>query len=266
MAYDLPKLLSRIKVPPGGWTMSVTDSGGTELFTIPAGLYYLPDLLEEITDGLTGLGALALTYSSTRDDTAQHATGRITLAATGTFSVTWGSAALAALLGYSGNLSGSASYQAPKAARSVFLPDVPIANPKVPDGCPGLPIGNTSVVVATTGDSQVLDYGDRGVGGWEWLGLSGRKTWTQFETYTNESFQSFWRYALRPGTPFRYVWDRTADDTDPTNYTEWRLVSSPVFPVAPDLPGFVGGPGAEGAALKWNVGPLDLLSWGWVSS
>ncbi len=259
MAYDLPKFESRITVPVGGWAMLVTDSGGTETFTIPAGYYYLTTLLAAIAAGLTGYGALAGTYSAVADDDATASTGRVTLAATGAgnISVTWGSNTLRDLLGYTGNLSGAATHLATDAPQPLFLSDVPIANPMVPDGSRGRLIANRTGTASPDGNVKVLRYGGRRVNAWEWRQMSGRKIWTQFETYDNESLESFWDYALAGGTPFRYHWDRS----DNASYTPWVYMGPDAFPGDPNLEGFVGGPGAEGAALQWNTGRIELAEW-----
>jgi hypothetical protein len=251
MAYDLPMLQSRITVPAGGWPVTVQDSGGTEVYTVAQTQTYLSDFLAALAAGLTGFGSLDGTYSAARDNN-----GRITLSATGggNISFTWGSAALRDLLGFAGNLSGAASHISPGAAKAIYLPDRPIANPMVPDGHTGKLISNRTFVVAPSGNSEVLDYGGRRVNAWEWRGLSGRKTWSTLETYANESFESFWEYALLR-EPFRYHWDRD----DAASYTSWRLAGPDDMPATPDIEGFVGGPGAEGAALHWNIGRLDFV-------
>lgn len=256
MAYDLPKLEARITVPAGGWPVSVTDSGGTAVITVPQGKSYLTDFLAAFIAQLNADGTLASTYTGAIDDDGgSTATGRVTIGASGAASFTWGSTTFRDLLGFAGNLSSGTSHVSPAAAKALYLPDRPIANPMVPDGHAGRPVYARAASVAPGGSSRVLNYGSRRVNAWEWRGISARRTWAQFETYANESLESFWDYALAPGTPFRYHWDRTDD----AHYTTWRLMAPDAFPAVPDIEGFVGGPGAEGAALHWNTGLLELV-------
>lgn len=255
MAYDLPKLEARITVPAGGWPVTVTDSGGAAVITMPESKSYLSDFLAAFVALLNANGTLAQTYTGTIDDDGgSTATGRVTIGATGAASFTWGSSAFRDHLGYSGNLSSGTSHVSTAAARALYLPDYPIANPDFPDGSQGRLIAARTATVAPGGRTRVLSYGGRRAGSWEWRGISGRRTWAQFETYANESLESFWGEFLIPGVPFRYHWDRTDD----AHHTTWQLIGPDIFPATPDVEGFVGGPGDEGAALHWSTGRLEF--------
>src|SRR5688572_13471622 len=114
MAYS--KLESRITVPSGGWEVSVqefTPNAGPVAVTVAGqGNYYLSSstaLLAQIATALDANGTLTGDYSCTVSST----TGRVTLSATGvaTFSLTWTDTDHRDALGFTGNLSGAASYE-----------------------------------------------------------------------------------------------------------------------------------------------------------
>ena len=54
MAYGLPKYEGRITVPTGGYTMSVTDSGGTASVTVLAAGDYYPAGVRASQGGVCG--------------------------------------------------------------------------------------------------------------------------------------------------------------------------------------------------------------------
>lgn len=258
---SLSKLEARITVPTGGYSISVTDSGGTSSVTVAAGLYYLTSTTSLLTTLVTALNAdstLAGTYSCTVDDDIDAATGRVTLAATGggNISVTWTSTVLRDLLGFTAGLSGAATYTSTKAAKPLFLPGVPRANPLVPDGHAGLLVTDASTTIAPSGESCVLVYANRRVDSLEFRFLLGRKTWTVYETYVNESFESFWANNVALGAPLRYHYDRATDGT----YVAIRAATCAVFPATTAVANWCGNI-AVGAATLWNIGPLPLIGY-----
>ena len=255
--YGLPKFEARVTVPAGGYAIAVTDSGGTSSVTVPAARYFLVDLLAALVTALNADATLAGTYTAVLDDDSDTtATGRVTLSATGggNISVTWTSTVLRDLLGFTASLSGAATYQGTKAAKPLHLPDVPRCNPLVPEGMVGIPISNVSQAKAPSGQIVTLSYGDDvGVDSWEMHFLSGRKTWTQYETYDNEALQTFWAAYVKTGAPIRFYPDRSVDGT----YVTWIVSAPQMFPAQPEIAGYVGGPD-EGETLRWHIGPVPV--------
>lgn len=259
MAYGLPKFEARITVPTGGYTLTVTDSGGTATVTIlTAGDYYLTSataLLSTIGTALTANATLAGTYTLTLDDDSASSTGRVTIAASGggNPSITWTSTTLRNLLGFTGNLSGAASYTSTNATKALFLPNVPRAEPLVPDGHAGLRVSDATFTTSPSGVSKCLIYNTRYVNALAFRFLSGRKTYTQYETYANESFESFW--ANNVSVPWRYHYDRSVDGT----YVTDRIAQPGMFPVRASIPTRWGGVGTDGATLHYDIGPIETV-------
>lgn len=258
----LSKLEGQITVPTGGYTMSVTDSGGSASVTVAAaGTYYLSSttsLLSAIGTALTANATLAGTYTLTLDSATSTSTGKVTLAGSGggNFSVTWDSTALRDILGFTASLSGAASYTSPSASPYVWLPNVRRANQMAPDGNVGVPQTDATFTMAPTGTSKVLKYATRYMDNLEFKFLSGTKTWTQFESVTNESLQTFWSTVIANGYPIRYHTDRSADST----FVTYRSTVPHQFNVQPAFPGFVGS-GSDGTALSWHWGPSQVIKY-----
>lgn len=259
MAYGYPKYEARVTVPSTGYTLTVTDSGGTATVTVlTAGDYYPTSstaLLSTIASALTANATLAGTYTCTVDDDASTSTGRVTLAASGggNLTIAWGSSTLRDLLGFVGSLSGAATYTSTYACKAVFLPSVPRAEPLAPDGNAGLPVTDASFTMAPSGKSKSLLYATRYVNQLAFRFLSGRKTWTQYETYANESLQSFWLNNVL--VPWRYHYDRSVDST----YVDERVAAPGMFPARASIPTKWGGVGTDGATLQYDVGPIDMI-------
>jgi len=262
MSYDLPKFEGRLTVPTGGYVMTVTDSGGTAAVTVLAAGDYYPNsstaFLAAIAAALTANATLAGTYTCTSDDDASSSTGRVTITCSGggNPTIVWTSTALRDALGFTAGLSGAATYTSTNACPYIFLPDVARAYPMAPDGSRGVPITDGTFTQAPSGQAKVLTYAERYVDALEFQLLSGRKARAQFETYTGESLESWWRLVLSRGLPFRYHYDRATDGA----YVTYRCAQPSVFAIKPYVPGYVGGPSA-GATLRWNFGPVDLVEY-----
>lgn len=264
MAYGLPKYEARITVPTGGYSVSVTDSGGTATVTLAAGDYYPNSstaLLSTFATALTSNSTLAGTYTCTSDDDTEAATGRVTLSASGggNVSVTWSSTTLRDLLGFTGNLSGATTYTSTGACKYIYLPNVPRAEPMAPDGSAGVAMTDSSVTVSPSGTSKILAYNTRYVNRLAFRMLTGRKTWTAAETYANESLESFYLATIAYGIPLRYHYDRATDGT----YVTERVVQPGAFAVSPAVGSWVGSTASASAlaAALWNFGPVDLVKY-----
>lgn len=263
MAFALSKLEGQITVPTGGYTMTVTDSGGTKQVTVlTAGTYFLnsaSNLLTTIGAALTADSTLAGTYTLSSDDNSTTSTGKTTITVTGggNPSITWDFTALRDALGYTGNLSGAATYQSTASSPYLFLPDVKRSEPMSPDGNTGMPKSDATFTLAPTGTSKALKYATRYTDVLSFRYLSGTKTWQQYEVVTNESLQSFWNTVLTQGFPFRYHYDRATDGS----FVSYRYADPGNFPVKTEYAGLVGTQGTDGSVLRWAVGPLGVIQY-----
>lgn len=248
----LHKFEGRYSVGAVADTLSVTDSGGTSVVTVNAALtnYYLTDsgLLATIVAALNADTTLAGTYSATLDDDSATSTGKVTISVSGggaTPSITWVGTGLRNALGFTGNLSGAATYQSSSASPYVWLPNQRISEPMTPGGNRGIPVTDATVTIAPSGHSKGLQYATRYVSGpMTFRMLAGNKTWTALETVTNESLQTFWNTTIGKTIPVRFHYDRATDGS----HRQWRL--QPTFNVTPEIPGFVG-EGSTGTSTLW---------------
>jgi hypothetical protein len=255
----LPKLETMITVPTGGWSISVTeDPAATSSVTVAAGDYFLTStaaLLTALKTALDANATLAGTYTVTLDDTADSATGKVTISATGvtTFAITWSSTALRDALGFTGNTSAALTTTGASQSPNVFLPPVKcMPNMGGPDGSRGTPISDTTVTKSPSGTSKSIHYGftyEHTIG---FAMAIGSKVRTEYEVVTNESFQTFWvTGGMGQGVPFRYYVDRSDDAT----YRSWVAIGN-AFPVMPALATWT-----SSAKAPFNIGPIPLIEY-----
>ena len=180
-----------------------------------AGDYYLTagtSLLAVIQQNLNNLNANS-TYTVTVDSTSDTSTGKVTIAVTGvaTFDITWTDTVLRDILGFTGNLSGAATYTGGNQARYLFLPPCG-RSPSLlaPDGDAGVPLRDGNLNVAPDGTLYAMSFATRYVDRIGFSALRGSSTWTYFETTVNQSLQTFWVDVISKGYPFRYFPVRSA--------------------------------------------------------
>lgn len=221
----LSKLEGRITVPSGGRSMTVQEftpnAGPVAVTVIGSGNYYLSSTSNYLTTISAALDANA-TLTGDYTLVVSSTTGIVTLSATGvtTFSVTWTDTALRDSLGFTGNLSGAASYASTESSPLIWIPNVPRGPGRAPDGSNGVAMRDMTVTVSPDGSSKALAYSTRYSDVLAWNRISGQKSWIVNETTANESFESFWLNVIALGQPFRYHPDRTVDAT----YVEYRAV------------------------------------------
>lgn len=233
MSCELGKLSARVTVPTA-WTVTVTEvpAATATVTVVAAGNTYTEDICAAVAAALTANATLVGTYSCSVDDGAVTSTGRVTLSASGitSFTLTWNYTDLRDLLGFTGNLTPTAaSFTSTKAAKYLWLPNCRRAPAMGPDGV-GSPRTDLTVTVSPSGVSKALAYATRYVDTFGWEFVTGRKAWATYETYANESAQSFFLNALGAGLPFRYHADRSVDGT----YSEWRSTSGEYAPQPAD--------------------------------
>lgn len=253
----LNKLEGRITVPTGGWSISVNEGGGGVTVTVAAADYYLTtagsgsrSLLAELEFQLDSLMTGAYTVSL--DDTADNATGKVTISATGvgSFSITWTSTSIRDALGFTGNVSGATTYTGSNQARYLWLPNVRRANlmgaePSSTSFDLGVQVEDGTFTMAPSGASKKLAYNRRRIDTLEYRYLLGNKSLLALETTTNESWERFYQDVIQPGYPFRLHPDRSSDSV----YFTWKADSTKAgMGVEPIYPGWV-----NNASSQWAV-------------
>lgn len=226
------KLEGRIRVPTGGWAVTLQEFGpnaGPFTVTVPAGDYYLNSvatggtlsLLNEFGSQLSAAGAV---YAVTSDDDTDTGTGKtlIEMSDATTFNITWLNTDFRDALGFTGNLTGAASYVSDNHALYLHLPSTHVSGLWTPDGDVGLPIGDGTLTVGPAGDSYSTSSAERFVNHMVLALNKGFKTWDSLEVVQNEALQVFWEKVFRKGLPFRYHQDRNVDGT----YVSWQATGA----------------------------------------
>jgi len=187
----------------------VADSGAGSTITLTAAATYYHssagndsvDLPAKLAALLDAAGAATYTVSV---DAGESGSGRYTISATGgsvaDFTLTWISTALRDVLGFTGNLAtggGTLTYTSQGAAQCLWLPSAGNGS--------GVPIGTTAIGddidetdasdIGTPDSSNVtrFSYHRRGINAVDYQACTAARSRVAYETYTNESWQSFWR-------------------------------------------------------------------------
>ena len=238
MAITNGKIERVIKFPTGNYTctlhetvdlsdtLTTTLTAGEECF-ISTGLVGESgadnSLLAKLKVALDAAGAKTYTVSC---GAGENGTGKITIAAnTGNFAITWVSTDLRDLLGFSqGNLAGAGTYTGASAAKSLFLPDVPM-NSLFGAADTGFYESNAFATESPSGHVKSFFSNKKKINKILWNGLSQAKTRASAESTANESFEQFWldsiiaeqSWAASPGGILRFYWS-AADDTSYADY------------------------------------------------
>jgi hypothetical protein len=254
MASDLAKLEGRLTTGSTAYSMTVSENGGggVAVDVLAADTDYYPtsttSFLTTIGTALTASASLAGTYTATISDSTSG-TGKVTLAVSGggvtQFAVTWTNTTLRDALGFTGNLTGTTTYDSQSACPYIWLPNQRRTEPMVPEGYKGFPIVDTTITQSPSGHSVATYWATRYSNNLAFRFLTGNKVWRASESVTNESLQSFFETCIAPGNPVRYHYDRDVDAT----YVTWRLM--PQWNVRPEIPGFVGR-GSDGSSTYWS--------------
>lgn len=225
---SLPKLEARYTVT-SGTTISVTETngGGTFTVTITAGDYYFAALATQLAADITANATSTGTYTGTvSDDSDTAATGKTTLAVSGggvtALAVTWtgstGGTALRDILGFTANLSGALTFTSTNHGRLLWLPNVGRTRAMGPEPTSsalrlGIPMCDLVTTFAPSGASTRSAHNLTYHENLEFYCVSGVKTFRRLESVTNESFESFYEYAIKAGRPMRYYPARDTDGT-----------------------------------------------------
>jgi hypothetical protein len=252
----LPKLEGYITVPTGGLAFDVTEvPADTATITVAAGSYFLTSTTALLSTIQTALNAAGLggTYAVSIDDTADSATGKVTISATGitSFAITWSGTTLRNALGFDGNISATLTSTGANASPYIHLPNVKRTPGRAPEGTRGVPITDATTTVSPSGQSVGIQYGTRYVDSFGFMFLIGFKTWATYDVVTNEALETFWLNTIGAARPFRYYPDRATDGT----YSSYRALSPGMFPAVPAISTWT-----SSAQSLWHV-MFDVCEW-----
>jgi hypothetical protein len=223
MAAKNGRIEATITVAAGGWTADLVGTGsGTA--TIPAGDYFLSELLAEV----------ATQWSATTGDTVtatldggESGTGAVTIASSATLAVTWTNNFLRDALGFAAGLSGADTYESPNHAKAVWLPDC-VKFTRRGDGVAGL--RETDGISAEGPGGNVYHFvsASKTVNAIRWDFISRSRAVKEGEELSGESFESFWEDCIlgelafvETGATLRVYWD--ADSSALGNEHDYRI-------------------------------------------
>jgi len=225
---------ARVVVPTGGWTVSVTDSGGTDASAISlaaAETYYhgsagnnSNDLAAEMQSQLNASATLSGTYTVTVS-TGELGTGKYTIACDESYSLTWTSTALRDVCGFTANVSSQTSATGANHAQGLWLPDC-VAEPEYGLASAGKQVVDRKVTLAEDGTFYSYSGASHVRNTITHPMVTKAKTLVASETTTGASFEQFWKDAIigqqayfTAGSQLRYYPD-TSDDTTYFTYNE----------------------------------------------
>ncbi len=200
-----PKFEALITVPTGGWVATIASVART----VPATTYYLSspdggtygllDKLENLESGLTA------TVSAT--------TGLVTLSKSGTFTVVWTSTDLRDALGFTGDLSGSASYTGTNQPPTLWLPKAGAFGLKLTINALGLKRTDRVIQEARSGQLASTKRNSYTDERFSFTGLAKTVVAEEDDSPTNASLESFWETYLEENVTIRYYTSASDDST-----------------------------------------------------
>ena len=226
-----------------------TPNTGSTAVTVAVADYYLTSTtsllaaVKNALDTISGNSTYTVTLDDDNDDTS---TGKVTISATGivSFQITWTTTALRDILGFTGTITGAATYTAPNQAKYLHLPDVGRSEMQMPLGV-DRPIRDSNIVFTPGSDTSYgMSFATRNVNRFALHNMLGSKTWTTLEVVVNEALQTFWTDVIAKTYPVRWHADRNDDAT----YLPWRILRSNDFAPEPVVGGWVG------AKSLWRYG------------
>jgi hypothetical protein len=238
------RLEAQITVPTGGWSGTIDDSGGggAVSWSVPAGIYYLVELLVELASRLN-IAAPTDTITVTVGN-GENGTGRVTISSTGTIAIVWIAIDLRDLLGYTGNLSGSSSYLATQHARSLWIAGSPYRAPNEVAPWAGWPKADFRTVESAAGQVWAFMGQKKEIASLAWDAVPRSRASKANEVLVNESFQRFVEdgvWGVAPwGTPAGPV--RFFPDAGVASYAEYYVTDLNEFVPEQFADGWAGGP------------------------
>lgn len=230
-----------------GLTASWTDSSGTATVTVPAGNYYPRELASTLQTQIQGLAGLIGDGATVTISTAETTPGRCTIAAPGTFSLTWTSTDLRDALGFASSIVSQTSATGTKVCRGMWFPGV--AHRFSRYGQNTAPVEQGDLITdyrATVGPTgtvhAIYSTQHRRHRGIRWDGTPGYRSKEHHELVIGESFEAFardcmtGRFALIPVNPYvKLYWTTTVGPT-----TVGRLLWPAVFEMQTLITGWSG--------------------------
>ncbi len=230
------RLEAFITVPLGGYELAVNGDG----VTIPAGSYYFSDFTEQVENQVQGeLATFAVAVSR-----GEGGTGRVTLSAGATFTITWIDLELRELLGFTANLAGASSYLAPEHARGLWLATCPYNAPNAIHPWVGWPESDFRSVESAAGLVWAFSGQSKYVASLMWESIRRSRASKGNESIVGESFQRFvedavWGHASwgTPGGPVRFF-----PDANGTAWVNYYVTDIKEFKPEQFADGWAGGP------------------------
>lgn len=231
-------------------TATIIGTFGGSVITIPIGRYFLTSIgsggatrsfLDELDFQLTTV--VGGVWTCTLNDDTDAATGKVTIATSFPFDVTWTSTTLRDLLGFTANLGLATSHTSPNHAKYLWLPNCGRSAIMAPAASGGALESDFTLALGTDGTPFGLGYTIRAYDSLELRHLRGKKVWTS-QGAANEALEGFWRLVIAFGLRLRFHADRSIDAT----YRTWVVEDAGHFdPVAFDERW------TEGAECLWAI-------------
>jgi hypothetical protein len=195
-----------VTVPAGGWDIAANGGSGAFTATIPAGDYYLGDLVVEVQ---TQLNAAAGGTWALSKDWGEAGTGAVGISCTLTFSITWTDPELGVILGHA-TITNSAVPVLGSHAVGIWIPACPKWS-RYDDGEADVHTDLRQTIGPTGGVKTLIGNTFNAVEDLRWEMVRNARA---VGLASVESWQGWWRiitgqvysYFL-PGKPVRYYWD-----------------------------------------------------------
>ena len=197
---------------------SVEDTAGygvtiaSSAQTIAAGSYYLHgpttslSLIAQMQAKMTAAGVGSAAAYLTR-------AGYVRLTGSGTFTVTWTNTTLRDLLGFTGNLTGAASYVAPNHSKLWWSAGYD-ANPDTPYGVEAMPMPDTTITTSRDGSKVLFTTNNtQQHQAFSWDVVPIDKVWTTAEA--GGEYKAWWDTVGRAGLRW-YLWPDVDEDSTST--------------------------------------------------
>ena len=209
------RLESQAMVLSSAWTGTLNEGGGAVAWSISPGTYSPTTLATALAATLTAAGG-SYTVSIANGEAG---TGKVTIAegSSTVFTLNWTSTAARDFFGFTGNLSGSATYTSTYGVLGLWLPDCILKGAYV-SGDEGHWEGGPSQTVSPLGATMTLLHPTRvRIGPVVWSHVSAARSRQYSETSGVRSFERFVRDTMfgqtagfTPGGTVRLYWDAGA--------------------------------------------------------
>ncbi len=239
MAPTRGRLEGRLTVPTGGWSTTINAATAT----VPAGNYYLSDLLVEVGARFATAGATTCTATASLGESG---TGIVTITFGSAKSITWVATDLRDILGFAGNSTSATSHIGTLHARGAWLPTCPYKAPnEIGANWQGWREGHARTVGNHAGYTWT-HMGQERVATWlEWPSVKRSRTWTAHEATANESWERFVRDVIwgvpawgNASGPVRFFPDAANNGT----FATYRVADASHIKPEPVFADYAGGP------------------------